>query len=167
MNSPRRLSGPTCRRLPLTLWTESWFLSLSSMPPSGRALWLFLATRPSTTAIPGLVRAGLGAIGEELGWSRAEVDRALAELEASGAAIVDRDSRVLFVPHVLEANPPQSPNVARGWAAALVDVPASPVLAAVVERIGAQLQQLGPAWVRAFASVPRTWMPRTDDAREV
>ncbi|MFO0933095.1 MAG: hypothetical protein U1E39_10345 [Planctomycetota bacterium] len=163
MSPPRRSPALRYRRVAIRTWSDPWFRQLGPMQPSGRALWLCLATGPTTTSVPGLSLCGIGALADVVEWPSDVTDRILRELEAAGAALVDRNARIVFLPHALEANRPESLNVVKAWAAALTEVPESAVRDEVVARVRSIVAELGPEWVDAFeGNAPPGSGPRGD-----
>lgn len=110
------------RRVTTRMWGDAKFRTLSAPPPNAQTLWQWLITGPYSNAIPGLLRVGEMTIAEDLGWPLEDTRACISEIESQGMAIVDRKSRVIFLPRAIAHNPPQSVNVVKAWRTALREV---------------------------------------------
>lgn len=138
------------RMLDVRIWCDKKFRSLTPLKPSGQALFLYLLSNPHTTSIPGLYRAGAGAMAEELGWSLVGFHRALKEVIAQGLVKADLKARVIFIPNAIKYNKPQSPNVVRSWAMHWDEIPECPLKSAAYYTLQSFVQGLGKAFTQAF-----------------
>lgn len=92
-------------------------------------LWLWLLTGPQTTSFPGLFRATIGFMEDELHWPRSAIERCLAEIEAvkpndsTPMMMRDKKTGLFFLPAAMAYNGPKNPNVAKAWAKAASDMP--------------------------------------------
>lgn len=103
-------------KISLDIWGDEKFCRLTPLPPSGQSLWLYLLVGRFRTSIPGLnLNAGIGALSDRLGWRRTAVDKHWQEIEALGMATADWIHGVIWLPQGIAHNPPQNPNVIRGW----------------------------------------------------
>ena len=99
------------------MWGDEKFNRLSSPPPSGKYLWIFLLTGPFSNRI-GLFRAGEMTLSEELGWDPKGFREAFGEVLLEGLVKVSSEyskDRLIFIPNFIKINPPQNPNVIKDW----------------------------------------------------
>ncbi|MFM2151595.1 MAG: hypothetical protein RL199_30 [Pseudomonadota bacterium] len=176
------------RKISTRMWADARFLGLSTPPPNGQSLWLYLLTGPHTNNIPGLFVAGEAMLAEALGWDVEGFREAFAELssevvaddlsEAQAIALrrrcvdghsdamvkVDWNHRVVFLPASIKHNEPASPNVVKGWRVAWSEVPDCPLKLQAWESLHDALKSgLGDKFATAFStSCPR---PRFDLAK--
>jgi uncharacterized phage protein (TIGR02220 family) len=141
---------PRHRRISTRLWSDSRFLALSPIRPSGQALWLYLLTGPHTGVVPGLFVAGPAALAEALGWPLATTQRCLEEITGSGMAVMDPRSRLVFIPNAVKHNPPVSPNVVRAWRKAFDELPECPLRDRAGRHLAMALEGFGKGFVEAF-----------------
>lgn len=139
------------RMLDVRIWCDKKFRSLTPLKPSGQALFLYLLSNPHTTSIPGLYRAGAGAMAEELAWSLLGFQRALKEVIAQGLVKADLKARVIFIPNAIKYNKPQSPNVVRSWAVHWDEIPECALKNEAYYKLEAFIQGLGKAFALAFS----------------
>lgn len=111
------------RKIDVRIWGDKKFRSLSSLQPSGQALFIYLLTNPNITAIPGIYRAGAALMAEELGWSIEDFRKAFDELLQQDLVKADLDARVIFIPNAIKYNKPQSPNVIKSWVSLWDEIP--------------------------------------------
>lgn len=142
--------APRYRKVSTRIWADERFRRLSPLPPSGQALWLWLLTGPMTRQVPGLFRAGLAAMEDELGWTRDCLCAAMNELEAQGMLKFDQDARVVWLPNALKHNPPDNPNVVAGWQEELLAIPECALKVEALQSLRAQIAQNGDAWSDAM-----------------
>ncbi len=107
--SPRRVAAP----------------ALVARSLAARVVYLHLLVGELAGQVPGIVRAGAGAIAEEVGLSFGDVRAALGELEQHGLAEVDLGARLIRLPGVAEdaARLAATPTVVVGWARVLAELP--------------------------------------------
>jgi hypothetical protein len=153
------------RKVENRTWVDQKFTELSSAPPNGQTLWIYLLTNPDTTNVPGLFRAGEAQMAEALGWPldvgmpafREAFDEAFIqalpkgaprsfreawqEIAQRGMAKADWKARVVWVPNAIRFNFPESPNVITSWKTAWSEIPDCPLKAeayqAIIEEIRA------------------------------
>lgn len=143
------------RMLDVRIWCDEKFRSLTPLKPSGQALFLYLLCNPHTTSIPGLYRAGAGAMAEELGWSLIGFQRALKEVMGQGLVKADLKARVIFIANAIKYNKPQSPNVVRSWALHWDEIPECALKNEAYYKLEAFVKGLGKAFELAFAETLR------------
>jgi hypothetical protein len=138
------------RMLDVRIWCDKKFRSLTPIKPSGQALFLYLLSNPHTTSIPGLYRAGAGAMAEELAWSLIGFQRALKEVMTQGLVKADLKARVIFIPNAIKYNKPQSPNVVRSWAVHWDEIPECALKNEAYYKLESFIRGLGKAFALAF-----------------
>lgn len=138
-------------------WGDEAFKRLSSPRPNAQFLWLFLLSGPHNKNFPGLFHVGIGAISDLLSWPYAATDRCIKEIETAKKTgfpmlIVDRKNSLMFAPSAFEYNPPDNPNVAKGWARSLAELPECTLLFDACRRADEYLVAMshGRAFVDAF-----------------
>ena len=138
------------RKIDTRMWGDSKFSALSSPPASGKYLWIFLLTGPHTTNLPGLFRAGEMALAKELGWSLEGFRKGFAELFREGLVKADWSARVVWIPNAIKYNPPENPNVVKGWRDAWDEVPECALKNEAYEGFKGFTEGLGEGFGKAF-----------------
>lgn len=110
MNSGNEL-GPW-RSIYSRIWHDENFLALSQ---DAKYLWFFLLTGPHTTWLPGLIKAGILSLAEEIGWSADRMLDTVVEIENSKMIRADWDNRVVMIPNALKYNPPVTNAQIKFW----------------------------------------------------
>lgn len=149
------------RKIPIATWGKTFFRTLSAPQPNGQTLWFFFISGPLTTSIPGLVIAGEAALAEALGWPLPKFRRAFHELEGQELAHADWGARVVWIPSVLDDNPPESPNVLRAWRSAFDELPDCPLTAQARATVEALVEGLTEPFRKAFAEGSRKTFDKT------
>ena len=139
------------RKIDTRMWADAKFRALSSPPPTGKYLWIALLTGPYTTNLPGLFRVGEMALAEELGWPLEGFRKGFAELFREGLAKADWNARVVWIPNAIKYNPPDNPNVVKGWRDSWDEVPECVLKAEAYQRLKTFTKGLGEGFAKAFA----------------
>lgn len=139
------------RKIDVRIWGDEKFQALSGLEPSGKALWLYLLTSPSTNSIPGLFRAGEAAMAEELEWPLKAFREAFGEVFRQGLAEADWKARVIWIPNALKYNRPESPNVVASWAVSWDEIPECRLKHIANAALRDFTEGLGEAFAKAFA----------------
>jgi len=139
------------RKIDTRMWADAKFRTLSSPPPSGKYLWIALLTGPYTTNLPGLFRVGEMALAEELGWTLEGFREGFAELFREGLAKADWNARVVWIPNAIKYNPPDNPNVVKGWRDSWDEVPECALKAEAYQTLRTFTKGLGEGFGKAFA----------------
>lgn len=134
-------------------WFDSRVRRLSKQKPSGQGLYFYLETGPATSNIPGLYRAGEAQLAEELEWSIADFRRCFEEIRAQGLADADWAARVVFLPTVIDDDPPSNVNVVTSWRATLDEIPECALKTRAIVHLREHLAQLGDQYQAAFEAV--------------
>ena len=138
------------RTLDVRIWGDSKFQLLSSLKPSGQALFLYLLTNPNTTSLPGLYRAGAAGMAEELGWLLEDFMQAFDEVSAQGLVMADFVARVVFIPNAVKYNKPQSPNVVSSWAQHWDEIPECELKRIALNRLEGFIDGMSEAFRQAL-----------------
>jgi hypothetical protein len=138
------------RKIYVRTWSDEKFRSLSAPQPNGQTLWIYLLTGEHTCKLPGLFRAGEAALAEALDWPLKAFRQAFQEVSAKGMAEADWRARLIFIPKALEHNPPENPNVVKGWASEWDEMPECSLKDHAEVVFKAFLEGLGKAFAEAF-----------------
>jgi hypothetical protein len=149
------------RKIEVRMWGDEKFRALSSVGPSGQALWIYLLTGPHTGPIPGLFRAGRAALAEELGWEQQAFDKAFQEAFALGMVKADWKARVVFIPKAIKCNSPQSPNVIISWASEWQLIPECELKCEAYQVVRSAIYECGEAFQKAFDKAFAKPYPKT------
>jgi hypothetical protein len=103
------------RKIDVKIWGDEKFRALSRPQPNARDCFLHLLTNRETTSIPGVYRAYEEGLARDLEWSVEDYRKVFREVSGKGLAKADWKAGLVFVPNVIKHNPPESPNVVRGW----------------------------------------------------
>ena len=120
------------------------------MQPSGQSLWLYLLTGPHTTNVPGLAHVGEAALAEALRWPTKAFRKAFREVFREGMAEADWEARVVWIPNAIKYNPPESPNVVKGWAATWDEIPECRLKLTAYQHLKASVKAIGKPFGEAF-----------------
>lgn len=148
------------RKIDTRMWGDGKFRNLSSPVVSGKYLWIFLLTGPHTTNLPGLFRAGEMALAEELGWSLEGFREGFAELFREGLAKADWNARVVWIPNAVKYNPPDNPNVVKGWRDSWAEVPECSLKTEAYEVFKGFTKGLGKGFAEGFAEACAQGLPK-------
>lgn len=150
------------RKVSVRIWADAKVRQLSAPPPNGRDCWLYLMTAKESTNIPGLVPAGAAAIAETLRWSVDGFLGAFAEVHQLELAQADWHAGLVWIPKAIHHNPPENPNVVKGWAETWEDlIPECPLKLVAYEALRAVCEEKGEAFVEAFDDcIPRPKIER-------
>jgi hypothetical protein len=137
-------------KISLEMWGDEKFCRLSPLPPSGQSLWLYLLVGRFRTNIPGIcLNVGIGALSDRLGWRKGAVENSWSEIETLGMAVADWDHGVIWMPNGITHNPPENPNVIRGWSKQVL--PECPLMVEALVTLYTYIQKhLPPSHLEAF-----------------
>lgn len=150
-----------------TTWQDAKFRALSAPQPNGQSLWLWFICGQGHSILPGLIPMGEAAIAEAVGWDVEGFRKAFAELEGAGLAKADWNARLVWIPNGVHYNPPQSPNVVRGWEFEFRTAPNSWLLAESYRHIQAFLEGLGEAFAEPFRKAKPNFPEIRDQRSEI
>lgn len=121
---------PRYRKIDPRIWNDEKFASLSH---EAQRMFFFVLTHPSMTAL-GAFRISMSGMAAELGLDEKGFAKPFAELLSKGLVRYDERAFLLFAPNFLKYNPPENPNVIKGWAGAIDLLPECPLLLTVLDR---------------------------------
>lgn len=121
---------PRYRKIDPRIWNDEKFSSLSH---EAQRMFFFVLTHPSMTAL-GAFRISKSGMADELGLDTKGFAQPFAELLEKGLVKYDERAFLLFAPNFLKYNPPENPNVIKGWVGAIDLLPECPLLLSVLER---------------------------------
>jgi hypothetical protein len=148
------------RKVSTRIWADDRFLQLSKSQPSAQTLFLYLITGPHSTSLPGLFVAGEAMLAEALGWDLKGFREAFAELSRVGSgdgheyplAVADWTARLVFLPRAIRHNPPENPNIVKGWKATWTELPECDLKGFAHAVFEAEISVIGDGHAKAFAS---------------
>lgn len=149
---------PICRSVHTGFFQSKEYRSLPS-DGHARLLLLCLLIHPhgGTFHLPGLYHVGPETLREAASMPRRNFTKGLGDLVQGGLLNLDEDSRLIWIPVALKlVGPPGNPNVAKGYARSLGQLPASPLVAEAVEAYREHLQAFGEAFLEPFAKAFET-----------
>jgi hypothetical protein len=100
---------------------------LSGLSLDAKAIYLILLTGPHRTSAPGLFRAGRPQLIETAETTPEIFTAAIDVLTERGLVLADFAQRVVFLPHAVEDDPPDSGKVVSSWRTVLDELPLCPV----------------------------------------
>lgn len=107
------------RKIDPRIWNDEKFASLSH---EAQRAFFFILTHPSMTSL-GAFRISAAGMAQELGLTEKGFQEPFRELLSKGIVRYDEKSFLVFAPNFLKYNPPENPNVIKGWAVALDYLP--------------------------------------------
>lgn len=118
------------RKIDPRIWNDEKFMSLSH---EGQRMFLFVLTHPAMTGL-GAFRMSREGLKEELGLDSKEFAEPFQQLLDNGLVKYDERAFLIFAPNFLKYNPPENPNVIKGWAGVIDLLPECPLLLDVLDR---------------------------------
>ena len=155
---------PICRAIHTGIFQSKEYRSLPS-DGQARLLLLCLLIHPhgGTFHLPGLYHVGNETLREAASMPRRSFMKALDDLVESGLVQHDQENRLLWIPAALKlVGPPGNPNVAKGYARSLGQLPMSKLVTEAVESYRSHLEAFGEAFLEPFAKA----FERVSDAFE-
>ena len=150
------------RKVDPRIWNDAKFRALNDQ---GKLSFFFLLTHPHMTAI-GAMRASLPGLASEIGWSEKAFREAFGEASTKGMAMHDESASLIWLPHFLRYNPPESPNVVKAWSSALDLLPECALLNRVIAGAVAFAQGLNKGFAEALPEVFAKAMPYQEQEQE-
>jgi hypothetical protein len=151
------------RNVSVRMWGDERFRQLSD---GAKLLWVHLITGPHTTALPGISEAGRAQLAEAVRWPLKAFDRRFDEIAAQGMAKADWTARVLWLPKAVYHNPPDNPNIVRGWVKQLAVIPECSLKREAIERIRQFLEPFRESFLKAFAEPFGEPFPKQDQDQD-
>lgn len=131
------------------LWQDERFRSMND---DGKLVFLFLLTHPDMTAL-GAMRASIGGLADELGWSIRKFRRATEQVFSRGMVEFDADHGWLCVPDFLRHQEPERPTwIAKRWVEALRELPECPGKQRLIARCRDYLSAKSPRYLRSVGA---------------
>jgi hypothetical protein len=96
---------------------------LSGLGLDAKAVYFVLLTGPHRTSAPGLFRSGAASLAETCETTLETFAASVEELEARGLVVADFARRVVFLPHAVEDDPPDSGKNVSSWRSVLDELP--------------------------------------------
>ena len=143
------------RKFDLRTWNDEKFRALTSFPPSGQSLWIFLLLGPQTTSIPGLFEAADVVLAHRLRWPMKAFREAFREVSAKGMAKADWEAGLVWLPNAPRYNKPESPNVIRSWGPIFDELPECELKCEAYQTLKAFAQGWGKGYAEAFREALR------------
>lgn len=125
-------------------WRRSDFRALTE---DQRAALFYIRSTPHALSLPGVVVGGLAVHADELGWPVKRLAVAFDVLIAVGWAKADLDARLIWLPDMVDDDPPRNPNTVRSWGRVWPEVPDCSLkwdVWSALQRFREQFQQLSP-----------------------
>lgn len=110
-------------KIGVQVWGDEKFQGLSRPRPSAQFLWFYLLTNPARTALPGLFVSGERTLAEGIEWPLAAFRKHWGEIAAQKMAFADWRGRLVWIPRMINWDPPNGPNVAKAWGRVLRQMP--------------------------------------------
>ena len=143
------------RKIDPRIWNDEKFSSLSH---EAQRMFFFVLTHPGMTSL-GAFRMSRGGMAEELGLDPKGFEEVFQELLSKGLLKYDEKAFLVFAPNFLKYNPPENPNVVKGWAGALDLLPECPLKRDVLLRAkdcAASSNGCSKAFMETFGKVLET-----------
>lgn len=138
------------RRVDAGIWGDDKFLALSPIPPCGRGLWFYFLTGDIVGPLPGLYKAGMARMAEDLDWPMEGFGKAFLEVLREGLIEYDETAKVLYIPNAIDHNAPANPNVLKGWAKFYHVIPDCALKETYYQALKAFAEGLGKGFSKAF-----------------
>lgn len=138
------------RKIDVRMWGDDRFRDLSAPPPNGRDCWIHLLTNRETSNIPGVYRAYEEALARDLGWPLEGYREAFREVSRKGMAKADWNVGLVFIPNAIRHNPPESPNVVKGWRSVWDEIPECSLKTEAYEHLKDFMKGMGEGFREGF-----------------
>lgn len=131
------------RKIDPRIWNDAKFMAMSN---NGKLAFLYVLTHPHMTSL-GAIRSTISGLANEF----PEIEsKFFNEPFAQGMLKVDKEAPFIWAPNFLLYNPPESPNVVKGWVFALNLLPECESKTQLISRAKAYLKSFGAAFAKAF-----------------
>ena len=135
------------RKIDVRIWNDEKFCQMSD---EGKLCFIFVMTHPNMTPL-GAMRATLGGLAEELGWSSEAFRKAFGEALSKGMAEHDPKAHFVGLPNFVKYNQPENPNVIKAWAKCLDLIPECRLKTKAIQRAASFVNMGSKAFHEAFA----------------
>ncbi len=150
------------RKIDTRIWNDEKFRELTD---AGKLAFFMLLTHPHMTAI-GAMRATIGGLAEEVGWSPEAFREAFNEASAKGMAKHDGKAHLIALPRFLKYNPPESPNVVKAWGKSLDLLPECGLKVQVIQWAKDYVEGLTEGFAKALPEAFAKGMPYQEQEQE-
>lgn len=150
------------RKIDPRIWNDRKFRALSD---SAKLVFLMLLTHPHMTAL-GAMRASMGGLADELGWTSEAFREAFREVSQQGIAKHDPEACCVWLPNFLTYNAPESPNVVRAWVGALDLIPECDMKNKAIQAAKVFAEGLSEAFREALPEAFAKAMPNPEQEQE-
>jgi hypothetical protein len=147
------------------MWNDEKFRAFSD---DAKLAFMFVLTHPHMTSV-GAMRATIAGLAAELGWPSERLSEAFREPFAKGVLKLDPKACFLCLPNFVKHNPPESPNVIKGWVNAFDSIPECALKYQLYQELKGLAKGLGEAFRKAFDSLPEALakgMPNQEQEQE-
>lgn len=117
------------RKIDVRTWTDEKFAKLSD---AAKLVFLHLLTGHHTTNLPAAFLATEESLQSFSGMGFETHSKGLQEVFRNGLATADFEHKLVFLPNGFRHNPPENPNVAKGWIGRIEELPDCPLKADVI-----------------------------------
>lgn len=117
------------RKIEVRTWTDEKFAKLSD---AAKLVFLHLLTGHHTTNLPAAFLATEESLQSFSGMGFETHSKGLREVFRNGLATADFDHKLVFLPNGFRHNPPENPNVAKGWVGRIEELPDCDLKAEVI-----------------------------------
>lgn len=128
------------------IWDHPQFGSLSRI---GKLVFLYVTTSSYGNGI-GCFKAGIAAMAEDMREDMEDFQKGFREGLAAGCFMYDEDARVVLVPKYIHHNPPNNPNVVKGWGKLFLMIPDCALKGECYSIIEDYCKGLSDAFLKAF-----------------
>lgn len=146
------------RKVSIQIWNDEKFRGFTS---EQKLLFIFLLTHPHMTSVGGM-RASKAGLGAELGWNPQTLSKGFAGPEKHGMVWFDEEASCLILPNFIKHNPPENPNVVKGWAGALDLIPQCPIKSQLFHVLKGYTEGYTEPFIAAFETVSKAYLCRQE-----
>lgn len=150
MASRKRYEGAVYSKVDRRIWGDFKFRSLSD---DAKLLFLYLLTAPESLPLPGFFIMGKAQLAESMGWLPERLSKPFEELFRNGMVKCDWEARFLFLTNGIKRNPPDNPNVVKGWARQFDKLPECNLKEESLSSIIEYLETLGKRYLQPFTEL--------------
>lgn len=150
------------RQVHCCIWNDDKFPFVSD---DAKLVFFHLLTTPFGTPF-GLFKASIGALADEIRWTRERYSKAFREAFAKGFVKHDERHLLILIPHFLKYNPPGNPNVLISWSKLFYELPDSKLKLEWNETLKGLLEAFGKGFAEAYAKAFAKGMPIQEQEQE-
>jgi hypothetical protein len=141
------------RKVDVRIWNDEKFMELSD---DGKLTFMLLMTHPHQTML-GAMRATIGSLADDLGWTSERLSKAFRETCDKGMARHQQSTRLVWLPNFLKYNRPESPNVVKAWPAAYELLPECSMKSDIWRASEGFVKSMSKPFIEAFESLPKDY----------